>query len=80
MPTFLCLGKQVHLHQADLDRAPQSLLAEAWGATVDNAAVSLSAWPENDLQILQARRVDGDTVLLRKGLPIYAVSSNLIVV
>lgn len=53
MPSFLCLGKKFQLSQADLDRAPKSVLAEAWAPSSRHTTVSLQAWPEADLDAFQ---------------------------
>ena len=53
MPDFVCLGKRFQLSQADLDRAPGSVLAEAWGASSGSSAVSLDRWPRPDVNVLK---------------------------
>ena len=53
MPVFGCLGKHFQLSEADLARAPGSILAEAWGASTGNSAVSLDRWPRPDLNVLK---------------------------
>ena len=52
MPSFRCLGSTFQLSQANLDRAPDSVLAEAWNASSESGAVNLDAWSEPDLDVL----------------------------
>ena len=41
------------MSQAELHRAPSSLLAEAWAASTQNAVVKLDAWPDRDLKVFE---------------------------
>ena len=56
MPVFRCLGNFYQLSQADLDRAPNSILSTAWNASDRDAPVSLESWPEPDLDVLEVER------------------------
>ena len=53
MPKFRCLGKDFSLSAADLERAPHSVLTGAWEASSGEEAVSLSSWPDPDLDYLE---------------------------
>ena len=53
MPSFQCLGKRFKVKQAHLDKAPGSLLKEAWALATNEHAISLDAWPDPDLEVLE---------------------------
>lgn len=57
MPKFRCLGKEFSINATDLERAPDSVLAEAWktGDHHTDSVVELGAWPEPDLESLEVR-------------------------
>ena len=55
MPLFQCMGKLYQLTQADLNRAPDSVLATAWNASSREAPVGLEAWPEPDLDVFEVK-------------------------
>ena len=49
MPEFACLDRTFSLTQVELDRAPDCVLAQAWGASSNRAPVKLTFWQEPDL-------------------------------
>ena len=55
MPAFRCLGHLYEVSQQDLERAPASVLAEAWAALEDGTEASLHAWPEPSADALKVR-------------------------
>ena len=53
MPEFRCLGKTFQVSNADLGRAPDSVLSASWRIKGSQGVVDLTAWPEPDLEVFQ---------------------------
>ena len=59
MPRFAVQNVVYEISQTNLDKAPQSLLTEAWDAKTDGAVVELAAWPAPNGLVFQVCRVRG---------------------
>ena len=56
MPKSEVLGLVYEVSQGDLDKAPRSMLAEAWSVATSGAAVRLDCWPAPSTATFKVRR------------------------